>query len=55
MVDSNNDNKFNLENIDENIQTFEEESDQYAGEDIIVTNNYYNFNKYVVKLCCQGL
>ena len=38
MVDSNNFNetKFNLENLDNNIQTFEEESNEYAGEDIMV-------------------
>ena len=38
MVDSNNFNetKFNLENLDNNIQTFEEESNEYAGEDVMV-------------------
>ncbi len=38
MVDSNNFNetKFNFENLDNNIQTFEEESNEYAGEDVMV-------------------
>jgi hypothetical protein len=40
MVDSNNtnafENKFNLDNLENNVQTFEEESNEYAGEDIAV-------------------
>jgi len=38
MEDSNNFNetKFKLDNLGNNIQTFEEESNEYAGEDVIV-------------------
>ncbi len=35
MVDSNN-GRMNFENLDENGQTFEEENEQFAGENVLV-------------------
>ena len=47
MVDSNNpnafENKFNLDNIENNVQTFEEESNEYAGEDVVVNTKIIFF------------